>query len=64
MIVIKKLQRVVPITLKRLTNKNIPKTKEVILDHVTGETYPALQNRYKEPNIKLVLKPSKKNNCM
>jgi|SaaInlV_100m_DNA_2_1039680.scaffolds.fasta_scaffold01106_6 hypothetical protein len=57
MIVIKKLQRVVPITLKRLTNKNIPKTKEVILD-------PVLQNRYKEPNIKLVLKPSKKNNCM
>ena len=57
MIVIKKLQRVVPITLKRLRNKNIPKTKEVILD-------PVLQNRYKEPNIKLVLKPSKKNNCM
>ncbi len=57
MIVVKKLQRVVPITLKRLTNKNIPKTKEVILDSV-------LQNRYKEPNIKLVLKPSKKNNCM
>jgi len=60
MIVIKKLQRVVPLTLKRLTNKNIQKTKEVILDPVTGETYPVIQNINKEPNIKLVLKPSKK----
>ena len=60
MIVIRKLQRVVPLTLKRLKKNNIPKTKEVILDPVTGETYPMIQNIHKEPNIKLVLKPSKK----
>ena len=57
MIEIRKLQRAVTLTLKKLKKNNIPKTKEVILDPVTGETYPMI---HKEPNVKLVLKPSKK----